>query len=182
MLALSNTQPASALAEFTVRENISLACLSRYKRRLRVHRGRERDEASRWVRSLDVRPRELERRYAQLSGGNQQKVILAKWLNAKPKVLVLDEPTAGVDVGARQAIYDLIAEKAAAGLGLVICSSDFEDIVSTCDRALVLRNGSVSAILAISELSEEHLLLAAAGGASPSHSADKPPEESGYVE
>jgi ribose transport system ATP-binding protein len=161
MLGLGNTQPNSALPEFSVRENVTLPSLARYSRWGRIRRRAERAEASRWVEALDIRPPAPEHRYELLSGGNQQKTILGKCLDAKPRVLVLDEPTAGVDVGARRAIYELLAGEADGGLGVVVCSSDYEDIVSVCDRAVVLRGGAVAARLDRDQLTEQALLLAA---------------------
>jgi ribose transport system ATP-binding protein len=163
MLALGNTQPHSAVGAFSVHENLTLGALGRYARFGRLHRRRETAEASRWMDKLDVRPRDPHRLYSLLSGGNQQKVILGKWLNAGPKVLVLDEPTAGVDVGARQSIYGLIGDQAADGLGVVLCSSDLEDIVSLCDRVIVLRDGAIAAELAGDGIAEHNLLLQSVG-------------------
>lgn len=165
VLALGNTQPHSAIASFSVEENITLAALRRYSAPGRLFRRRERRDARRWIESLDLRPRDPDRPYRLLSGGNQQKTILAKWLNAEPEVLVLDEPTAGVDVGARQAIYELMTAQADRGLAVVVCSSDLEDVVSLCDRAVVLRNGVVAAELAGDDLTEHQLLLEAVGEA-----------------
>jgi ribose transport system ATP-binding protein len=166
-LCLSNTHAGSAIREFTVQENITLASLGRYRSWGRISRRREGQDARRWADALDIRPRQPERMYRLLSGGNQQKVILGKWLSAGPSVLVLDEPTAGVDVGARQAIYELVAKEAARGLAVLLCSSDLEDIVSMCRRALVLRAGRVVAELADAEVTEHNLLLRSVGEAAP---------------
>jgi ABC-type sugar transport system ATPase subunit len=167
MLALGNTQPNSAIAEFSVRENLTLAALGQYSRLGRLLPRRERRGARDWMQALDVRPADPDRLYRLLSGGNQQKVILGRWLHADPTVLVLDEPTAGVDVGARQAIYALVGERAREGLSVVLCSSDLEDVVSLCDRALVLRDGTITAELSGDELNEHRLLLESVGAASP---------------
>jgi ribose transport system ATP-binding protein len=167
MLALGNTQPNAAIGEFSTRENLTLAALGRYSRPGRLFRRREERGAGEWMTALDVRPADPDRLYRLLSGGNQQKVILGRWLHAGPTVLLLDEPTAGVDVGARQAIYALIAEQAANGLSVVVCSSDLEDIVSLCDRALVLRDGSIAAELAGDQLNEHRLLTESVGAATP---------------
>jgi ribose transport system ATP-binding protein len=172
-LGLSNTQAGSAHPPFRIRENLTLAALGRQRRWFGLSARAERAEAAEWIGALDIRPADAERPYQLLSGGNQQKVILGKWLNARPKVLILDDPTAGVDVGARQAIYDLIAREADRGLAVVLCSSDYEDVVSACDRAVVLRNGRQAEELARDELSEHALLLAATGG----HAAGAPNQE-----
>jgi ribose transport system ATP-binding protein len=164
VLATGNTQPGSAVAAFDVRENLTLASLGRYSRFGRIARRAERAVAQRWVEALDVRPPDLKRPYQLLSGGNQQKVIMGRWLNAEPAVLVLEEPTAGVDVGARQAIYELVAQRAADGLAVVVCSSDMEDVVSVCDRVVVLRDGRPVGELAGADVNEHELLLRTTGG------------------
>ena len=78
-----------------------------------------------------------------MSGGNQQKVVFGKWLSFSPKVMVIEDPTSGVDIGARQAIYDLIRHQASAGVSFVVCSSDTDDLLAVCDRVLVLDEGRV---------------------------------------
>jgi ribose transport system ATP-binding protein len=165
VLAPGNTQPHSAIGRLDARENMTLASLDRYTRLGTVRRRQERRSAGEWMERLDIRPRDPNQLYEHLSGGNQQKLIFAKWLSANPKILVLDEPTAGVDVGARQAIYEIVRESAAEGLAVVVCSSDLEDITSLCRRVLVLREGRVAGELGAEELSAERLLLETTGGA-----------------
>ncbi len=164
VLAPGNTQPHAAIGKLDARENMTLASLGQYTRLGTVRRRRERHSAREWMERLDIRPRDTGHIYEHLSGGNQQKLILAKWLAANPKVLILDEPTAGVDVGARQAIYEIIRESAAEGLAVLVCSSDLEDITSLCGRALVMRDGRVAGELGRGELSAERLLLETTGG------------------
>lgn len=164
VLGLGNTQPNSAVREFCVRENLTLSSLPRYARWGRLRRRAEACTARRWIAALDVRPADAERRYELLSGGNQQKTILGRCLEAEPQVLVLDEPTAGVDVGARRRIYELLAAEADRGLAIVVCSSDLEDIVSVCDRAVVVRGGRDVAEIGRERLDEHELLLAITGG------------------
>src|SRR6185437_12163612 len=93
------------------------------------------------LREFDVRPPEGDRALATLSGGNQQKVLVAKWLETTPKVLLLHEPTQGVDVGARAQIFARIADAAANGAAIVIASSEYEDLVHLCDRVVIFRDG-----------------------------------------
>jgi ribose transport system ATP-binding protein len=146
VLGLSNVQTGSAVKEFTISENVSMSALGRYHIPLGpLRRRHERADAKRWMEELDVRPPDPARSYGLLSGGNQQKVILAKCLNSNPSVLVLDDPTAGVDVGARHALYKLISDQAAKGLGVIVASNDLEDVISTCRRALVIRQGRLIA-------------------------------------
>jgi ribose transport system ATP-binding protein len=97
-----------------------------------------------WLERLDVRPRKPEFTMADLSGGNQQKVVLARWLRLEPKVLVLDEPTQGVDVGAKSDIHTLIDEAAAQGTAVLVASTDHEELVRLCHRVLVMRRGRIA--------------------------------------
>jgi ribose transport system ATP-binding protein len=164
VLGLSNTASGSAIKDFTVAENLTMASLPRYRSRfgpLRLRR--ERQDTRRWIDELGVRPVDPDARYGLLSGGNQQKVIFGKCLNVAPSVLLLENPTAGVDVGARQAIYRLIGDEAAHGLGVVMCSNDLEDVVSTCHRVLVIRQGQAIAVLE-GDLEERQLMSLAAHG------------------
>ena len=99
-----------------------------------------------------------------LSGGNQQKVVLAKWLSADPKVMIFDNPTQGVDVGAKEDIYDIILRLAEKGVAVVILSSEAQEIIRLCDRALVMYHGRVSGELAEAQMDEHTIMLLAAGG------------------
>jgi ABC-type sugar transport system ATPase subunit len=106
---------------------------------------RERREASEMLRSVDVRPVALNRPVNELSGGNQQKVLFAKWLFRTPRVLLLDEPTRGVDVGARRAIHDLICKLAEKGMAILLISSDLDEVIALSHRVLVMHSGRVVA-------------------------------------
>jgi ABC-type sugar transport system ATPase subunit len=133
--------------ELSARENVALAVLDRLQR-LGVMRPRaEAALVGGWLRRLSVRPDEPERAARTFSGGNQQKLVLAKGLAAEPAVLLLEEPTRGVDVATRYELYALLAGLAAGGLGLVVSSSDTEELVGLCDRVLVFRGGRVIASL-----------------------------------
>jgi ribose transport system ATP-binding protein len=125
-----------------------------------IPRRAEREEAGRWARKVDLRPADPERPLSQFSGGNQQKVVLAKWLRTEPNVLVLDEPTAGVDVGAKAAIYGLLRDATQRGMAVLVNSSDTKELAELCDRVLVLDRGRQVAELQGVELSEEALLRA----------------------
>ena len=159
-LVLANRHPDAAIGQFTIRENISLAQLGEYVSGGRVRGGRERSAVDGWMRSLDIRPDDPDRLYSYLSGGNKQKVILAKWLNTGPDVFVMDDPTSGVDIGARHGIYGLVREQAAKGAAFVVCSSDLEDFVGVCDRVLALVGGRVAEELTGAEITENRLLQA----------------------
>ncbi|ADB50767.1 sugar ABC transporter ATP-binding protein [Conexibacter woesei] len=159
-LVLANRHPDAAIGQFSIRENVSLALLGSYARGGRVQGAQEREAVEGWIERLDIRPNDADRLYSNLSGGNKQKVILAKWLNTRPNVFVMDDPTSGVDIGARHGIYGLVRQQAAAGAGFVVCSSDLEDFVGVCDRVLALAGGRVVAELSGAEITESRLLQA----------------------
>jgi ribose transport system ATP-binding protein len=146
--------------DLSIRENVTLPALARYSKFGLVRRSAETRDTASWIRQLDIRPADPERAFALLSGGNQQKVVFSKWLNLSPAVLVIDDPTSGVDVGARAAIYDLIRNRAAQGTSFIVCSSDSEDLVAICDRVLVLSDGQIADELAGSDIEESRLLTA----------------------
>jgi ribose transport system ATP-binding protein len=132
--------------DMTVAENATLADLSPFKVGARwISRAKEHAFISRVSDDLDLRPRNPDAVFGSLSGGNQQKVVLAKWLAVEPRVLVLDEPTSGVDVAARDMIYDAVRGQAQAGLGVLVCSADVDELVQLCHRIVVLRHGEVVA-------------------------------------
>ena len=159
-LVLANRHPDAAIGQFSIRENVSLALLQSYVRGGRVRGAEERAAVDGWMESLDIRPHDPDKLYSYLSGGNKQKVILAKWLNTSPTVFVMDDPTSGVDIGARHGIYGLVREQAATGAAFVVCSSDLEDFVGVCDRVLALVGGRVASELSGAEISESRLLQA----------------------
>src|SRR5262245_65690433 len=99
------------------------------------------------IRSINVKTPTAEVRVANLSGGNQQKVVLAKWLSLEPKVLIFDEPTRGIDVGAKAEIYDLMRELAKAGVSILMISSDMEEVLHISDRVAVMHEGRLTGIL-----------------------------------
>jgi ribose transport system ATP-binding protein len=142
----------------SVGENVLSAVLPRLNRR-----SPGQPMVQRWMADLQVHPSEPEREVRTLSGGNQQKVLLAKWLAGDPKVLILDEPTRGVDVGAKAVIHRAIAEAADRGVGVILISSDLPELVALSDRLLVLRGGRLIGELSGAECNEERALLAANG-------------------
>ncbi len=130
--------------DLSVRENLTLAILPRLVVAGFLRHALEREEARRWIERLGLRPPEPEKRVGDLSGGNQQKVVVGKGLATEPRVLLLDEPTRGVDVGARHEIYTVIDELARESMGLIIASSDTEELIGLADRILVFRRGRVA--------------------------------------
>ncbi len=153
-----------AVMEMYARENLTLPGLGSLRRRGgRLDRGAEREEAWAWSRRVALSPADPERPLNLFSGGNQQKVVLAKWLRVDPQVLLLDEPTQGVDVGAKAAIYELIAGAARSGTAVLVTSSDSKELAQLCDRVLVMRDGRVEVSLGRSELNEPNLVSASLG-------------------
>ena len=150
--------------EMAVRENMSLVALWPESRAGFVDFGRERRLAAEMIPALAIKTPGDRQAVQFLSGGNQQKVVLAKWLAMKPKVLLLDEPTRGIDVGAKAEIYDLVHRLAGQGLAVLFVSSEMEEILSLADRALVMHEGRLAGGLARGDLSEENVMRLAAGG------------------
>lgn len=153
----ADRKQTAIIPEMTVRENITVTRLSDYFTRLVLARRPERADVREWMDRLDVRPRAPEREIKNLSGGNQQKAVLAKWLRLDPKVLVLDEPTQGVDVGAKADIHRLIDRAAADGAGVVVCSTDTEELVRCCSRVVVLLRGRELTQLVGEDISVERI-------------------------
>ncbi|MEV2225519.1 sugar ABC transporter ATP-binding protein [Nocardia vinacea] len=157
-----------------VRDNISLAMLDRLRRLRFVRGGAERRLARQYVESLRVRTPSIEQEVRKLSGGNQQKVVLARWLARKPKVLILDEPTRGVDVGAKIEIYHIIEELAESGVAVLVISSELPEVLGLADRIVVMQHGRVTGELDREEASEE-AILALAMAADLSHTSQGNP-------
>ena len=145
----------------SVLENASMAILRQLSRFHIVRRTMEREVVGGYVEKLQVRTPSLDQEVGKLSGGNQQKVVLSRWLAAKPKVLILDEPTRGIDVGAKAEIYRLIDELANEGLGIMFISSEMPEILGLADRIYVMQNGRISGELAAEDATEEAILALA---------------------
>jgi ribose transport system ATP-binding protein len=146
----------SAIPAHSIRENVTLPRLGRRSLGWLGTRTEGRDVAS-WLRRLTVIPAEPERLFATLSGGNQQKAVLARWLRCGSRVLLLDEPTQGVDVSGKRAIYDALGTAAREGAAVILASSDVEELAEVCDRVLVLRAGQIAAELSGPALTVEHI-------------------------
>ncbi len=147
-------------------EHIPLPRLGPVQGRLRLRHGQLRRDAAEWIGRLDVQPPLPGRRMEKFSGGNQQKAVLARWLRTEPKVVLLDEPTQGVDVGAKAAIYREIRRIAADGVGVLVASSDAEELAHLCDRVLVMRSGAIAAELHDATLTEERIIAEVQGATS----------------
>jgi ABC-type sugar transport system ATPase subunit len=143
--------------------NLALASLRALSRMGVPERGRERERVGGILKSLDVRPPDPTALVSSLSGGNQQKVMFGKWLLCEPRVLIVDEPTRGVDVGAKFAIYELIAKLASEGLALIVISSELPEVLGLAHRICVMREGRLVAELSKEEATEDAVMHAAFG-------------------
>jgi ribose transport system ATP-binding protein len=148
---------AATFADLSVQDNVSAAQVDRYWRWLKLDRGRERAEARKSLKEFLIKAPSLQAPLSVLSGGNQQKVILARWLRRRPLLLLLDEPTQGVDIGARAEIYQLVHEAVTGGAGAIVVSSDFEELAHVCDRVLILADGRIVAQVTGDELDPHRL-------------------------
>ena len=154
----------ASLLEQTLRENITLVDPGRHMTMGILRRRPERADVRIWLDKLSVKPSgQTEFTRTQLSGGNQQKVIVARWLRQEPEVLILDEPTQGVDVGAKADIHRLIDEAAAQGTAVLVCSTDHEELVRVCDRVVIMRRGRVAEILRGEQITADSITAATIG-------------------
>ena len=147
------------IPDLSVRHNVALSGLEEWWSKGFLNQRRERGSVQELMERFDVRPRDSERRMAFLSGGNQQKAVIAKFARLSPRVLVIDEPTQGVDIAGKQGIAEVIRAAARAGTAIVIASSDFDEIADLCDRVVVLDRGDVVAVFARGEIHEEQLAV-----------------------
>jgi ribose transport system ATP-binding protein len=148
----ADRQRQSGIPKATLLENVSMAGVSRSRHNGGLGRVAERSSIMSLLRRFDVRPPEPDRLLATLSGGNQQKALLGRWLETRPSLLLLHEPTQGVDIGSRKQILRIIAEVAAAGTAVVIASAEYEELANLCHRVLVFRHGRI-----VQELYGDHL-------------------------
>jgi ribose transport system ATP-binding protein len=146
-----------------VRENLTLPVLGRLGSPYLPSRSREKALVGDFIKSLRIRTPHMEQRVSALSGGNQQKVVLARWLATHPKVLILDEPTRGIDVGAKAEVHALIARLAEEGVAILMISSELPEILGMSHRILVMRNGRIVADIPRVDATEEAILAAATG-------------------
>jgi ribose transport system ATP-binding protein len=160
-------RPRDSMLEATVRENLTMPTLRSYFLRGFLRQRRERTRALELLNAFDVRPREPEWPVTRLSGGNQQKVVVARWFETQPRILLLHEPTQGVDVGARREIYERLRSAAAAGLAVLLASAESEELAGLCDRVLVFRDGRIVSTLEGADVRYERIIeqAFASGGA-----------------
>ncbi len=162
-LVPEDRRTAGLIVDLPIRENITLPALSHYSTRWLVSKSRESAKSAEMCEKLNVKAPSVETQAANLSGGNQQKVVLAKWLSLNPRLLIFDEPTRGIDVGAKAEIYQLMRDLAESGVAIVMISSDMEEILGESDRIAVMHEGRITGILDRSDASEEAIMKLAVG-------------------
>ena len=155
------------ILDFSIAQNVTLPILPRLFPDLFVRESRERSVSDRYANRLDVRMTGVDQTASALSGGNQQKVVLAKWLATEPRILILDEPTRGIDIGAKVEVHRIISELAASGLGIILISSDLPEVLAMSDRLIVLHEGRITAEIARAEATEEAVMYAATAQGGP---------------
>lgn len=146
-----------------VGENVTLAALDSFRSGIHLNLGKENNTVSEYVSRLNIKTPSIFQKVENLSGGNQQKVVLAKWLLSKCRVLILDEPTRGIDVGAKIEVYNLINELAKEGKAILVITSEIPELLGICDRVVVMARGRVSGTLTREEANQEAIMTLAVG-------------------
>lgn len=158
-----NRREHGAIVEMTIRDNVVMAGLNRYHRFGFVQQVRHQEVAVEAKRTLNIRTPSVSKAVGLLSGGNQQKVVLAKWISLGPKVFLLDEPTRGIDVGSKSEIYQVINKMAAEGAAILFISSEMEEVLRVADRILVMHEGKLAGELTGEAMTEERVMQLATG-------------------
>jgi ribose transport system ATP-binding protein len=148
----------------TVRQNIVLSALDKLTRWSFINFNKADKLASEFVKKLDIRTPSLRQVIRNLSGGNQQKTVIARWLTLNPRVLILDEPTRGIDVGTKAEIHALMDELAQSGVGVLMISSDLPEVLGVSDRILVMREGRLVGEFTRDQATQDKIMHAATGG------------------
>jgi rhamnose transport system ATP-binding protein len=159
-------QRNGVIPEMPVAQNISLADLASVSTNGFLDAARERSVAAEFVTKLEIKTPSPDAQVSTLSGGNQQKVALARWLHTQPRLLILDEPTQGIDVGAKAEIHRQMVELAASGVAILMISSELPEILGMSDRVFVMSKGRVTGVLSRAEATQEKILALALGGTS----------------
>ncbi len=153
------------VTSFSITDNVALPLLRRLSRLGLRSRAREREISTRYTEELAIKAPSVDTPTSSLSGGNRQKTVLAKWLATKPRVLILDEPTHGIDVGSKAEVHAIIRELAANGMAILMISSDLPEVLLLSDRILVIADGRLVAELPGAEATQESVMSAAASNA-----------------
>ncbi len=159
-----NRKEEGLILDFSVKDNVSLTAFEEFSKNGWINEKEENDFVQLLTDRLNVKMSDAAQPVFSLSGGNQQKVVLSKWIGIGLKVLILDEPTRGVDVGAKREIYELMNELAARGVGIIMVSSDLPEVIGVSDRVIVIHEGRISGELSKGNLTEEKIMTYATGG------------------
>mgnify|MGYP003377211853 FL=1 len=159
-----NRKVEGIIPHLSIAENISIANMKRVSRFGIIHRARQRAVAEEYVKKIRIKTTGIDQKICNLSGGNQQKVILARWLSMQPDFIILDEPTRGIDVGAKREIEELIRQIADQGISVLLISSEFEELIRNCDRVEVIRDGRNAGSLLAEEITENNIMNLIANG------------------
>jgi ABC-type sugar transport system ATPase subunit len=149
--------------DMTVRENFSLTHLKQYCSATFINSAKEGARCEDFVKTLGIKTPSIEQKVVNLSGGNQQKVAIAKWVARRPQILIVDEPTRGIDVGAKAEVHALLEELASQGMAIIVVSSDLPEIIAISDRVIVIKEGRIGGILSREEAGEEQIMQVATG-------------------
>ncbi|MDF2876941.1 MAG: sugar transporter ATP-binding protein [Clostridia bacterium] len=160
----SNRKENGIIKDLTIVENLTLVALNQFKRKGLLDHKRENDCTDKYKEDLRIKMGSKHNLITSLSGGNQQKIVLAKWLEANPDVLILDNPTQGVDIGGKSDIYSIIFDLAEKGISIIILSSEAQEVMRLCDRMMIMYHGFVTGELSAEEVTEEKIMILATGG------------------
>jgi erythritol transport system ATP-binding protein len=169
VLVPEDRQRYGIVQSLSVMDNMLLASLKKYIKRVFLNKKKEKTATEQQVKDLSIRVASIRQPITSLSGGNQQKVVVAKGLLTKPKVLLLDEPTRGIDVGAKSEIFELMNRLASQNYGVIFVSSELKEILAMSDRIIVMSKGAITGEFSHKEATEEKLVTASAFGHSPSN-------------
>ena len=148
----------------SVQDNITITALEKCRCGIALNKKRERVVAQDFVDKLRIKAGNIQNKITSLSGGNQQKAVLSKWLNAKPEIMIMSNPTQGVDVGAKNEIYTEIMKLAKQNIGVIVTSGEAQEIIKLCDRVLVMYHGELRGELRRDQLTEENIMILSTGG------------------
>lgn len=159
-----NRKENAIIKDLSVQDNINITALEKCRRGIRLSRKKERATAREFIEKLRIKTDSLICRITSLSGGNQQKCVLSKWLNARPDIMIMSNPTQGVDVGAKNEIYAEIMKLARQKTGVIVTSGEAQEIIKLCDRVLVMYHGELRGELRRDQLTEENIMILSTGG------------------
>ena len=156
-------QGKGLVMNFDIPQNISLISIRRYIQNLLIDKGKEQQQAAAYVDKFSIKAASLGTHLINLSGGNQQKVYIAKWMDTSPEILILDEPTRGIDINTKKEIYHFIRSLTDQGVSVIVISSEMDEIIGLCHRVIVMRNGGISVELSGIDINEEEIMYHATG-------------------